>query len=173
MATTSFLGSDPRMLERMEEDLHTRAASVLESSGILGVRSAGIFSIDDLEALTEETIGKEIVVGAGYEGSSPLELEANAKLSAAPGQGTAAKMVGYYFSLIVAVPSGDCCEVRYNAMTLLTALRLGIHGSQVAGDRSARRWAFQREKAEHSASTKSLLYYSQLWMVALPLVQPL
>jgi hypothetical protein len=165
-----LLNLDPDMLERMETDLHTQAAAILQAQGIQ-VRSTGIYSLDEMETLTEASVGRDVCIGAGYEMAAPLELEANAKTSASPGQAGAARMVGYYFSVIVAVPTEECCGTRFNGMQILTALRFGLHGSPVAGDAAARRWNFQREKAETTASTATLLYYSQLWMVALPLIR--
>lgn len=61
---------------------------------------------------------------------------------------------------------------RYNATQLLTVLRRHIHGSTVAGDAGQRRWGFLKETPRMDQSTETMLYYTQSWAVALPLVGP-
>lgn len=159
------------MIERMELDLSTKAAAAFEAAGV-GSVVHGVFSLDDLENKTENDLGRKIAVGVSYFRAGPLEITDNPKSSATAGQSTSVKLVAYDFMVLLAVPTGEECLERYNATKLLTVLRRSIHGSIIDGDGASRRWNFQTEKPVTDQSTETMLYYSQLWQVALPLVGP-
>lgn len=163
----NLLNKDVDMIERMENDLREKITVAFATVGVSSLVH-GVFSLDHLEMLVENSLetGK-IHVGAQYHQAVPLEIDFKPTASAAPGQGTSAKLVSYEFLVILAVPTGPECRERYNATKLLTALRMGIQGAAVAEDKAQRRWNFQREKPEVGASTETMLYYSQLWQVSL------
>lgn len=170
---STILNQDPEMIERMENDLREKATDCF---GVAGVNSLvyGVFSMDHLESLRANEIEQgKVGIGIQYNGAAPVEIDFNKQSSAAPGQGTSAKLLAYSFLVILAVPVGPDCLERYNATKLLTLLRQFIQGSIIAGDQGQRRWSFQRERPEIGASDEDTLYYSQVWQVALVNVGPI
>lgn len=157
------------MIEQLELDLASKAAAAFAAANVES-SVFGVFSLDDLEAKQENELQQRIAIGVAYSRCAPPEIDANPKGSAAPGQGTAARMIGYEFLVVLAVPTGPDCAERYNGTKLLTVLRRRIHGASIAVDAASRRWNFQQEKANPEASTATMLYYTQVWQVALPLV---
>lgn len=167
----TLLHQQSDMIERMELDLATKASAAFAAAGLQSVVH-GVYSLDDLENKTENELGRKIAVGVAYRRAQPPEIVENPKNSAAPGHSTAVKMVAYDFLVILAVPTGEDCVERYNATKLLTVLRKSIFGSTVDGDASARRWNFIQESPVVDQSTGTMLYYSQVWQVVLPLGGP-
>lgn len=157
------------MIEVLELDLSTKAAAAFAAADIES-NVFGVFSLDDLENKLENELQGRIAVGVSYKNCAPPEIDKNPKAGAAPGQGIAAKMLSYEFLVVLAVPTGAECTERYNATKLLTVLRRRIHGAPIAADAGSRPWNFLLEKPNPEASTATMLYYSQVWQVALPLV---
>lgn len=157
------------MIEQLELDLADKAAAAFTAANV-DSSVFGVFSLDDLETKTENELQRRIAVGVAYSSAAPPEIDSNPKGSAAPGQGMAARMVAYEFLVVLAVPTGPDCMERYNGTKLLSVLRRKIHGASIAVDAASRRWNFQREKPNPEASTETMLYYTQVWQVALPLV---
>lgn len=168
----SLLVHDNDSLMRMEENLMELATNAFQTAGVhSGV--FGVFSLDELESQIGKMLDSKVAIGVQYSHTRPLEIDFNSKASATASGGNAARMVAHEFLVILAVPADqteNTRQARYNVAKLLTILRRAIHGAEVAGDRSARRWNFQWEKPNVSESTDTTLFYSQLWQVALPLV---
>lgn len=164
--------NDPEMIQTLEVDLQQKAADAFVAQQVTSLVH-GVFSIDDLEKKTEQDLNRGIAVGVQYSGAQWVEIDFknNTRGSPAADGGAGAKMLAYTFIVILAVPTGENCEERYNGTKLLTVLRRSIHGSQlVSGDQFARRWNFISERPEVEASTDTMLYYVQVWQAALPLV---
>ncbi len=163
--TTTRLNQDFDMVERMELDLIAKATSAFTAADVAaGV--FGVFSLDDLEHKTEAELCQKIALGVGYTGAEPRD-NAKAALGTAPG-GSAVKVIDFMFAVILAVPHGDYCQERYSATKLMTVLRRGILGSSVSGDSTNRTWSFVKEFPNISNSTDTMLYYTQVWRVDLP-----
>ena len=163
----TILNRDADMIQRMETDLATKCAAAFASVQIAaGVH--GVFSIDDLEQKTASDLCGNIAIGVGYMGAEPTNLDSNPKAALNVGRGEAVKSLDFMFMIILAVPYGDACLERYDATKLLTLLRQTVMGSTVDNDAVQRTWAFVKEQPQISASTETMLYYSQVWRVALP-----
>jgi len=159
------------MVERMEADLGAKASAAYTAAGI-SPAILGVFSLDDLEKKLESDLCGKLAVGVGYAGAEPTAVVSNPKAPLNVGSSNAAKTVDFIFTVILAVPTGPECTERHSATKLLTILRLGILGSTVSGDNTNRTWAFVRESPNITESTETMLYYSQVWRVAMPIVGP-
>lgn len=166
MAT--LLHHDDAMLERMELDLVVKSQTAYAAAG-LSANIHGVFSLDDLEGKEESDLCGLLAVGVGYAGAEPYDPQ-KAQLNTAPG-GSAVRMVDFLFHIILAVPHGRDCMERYSATKLLTVLRRGILGTSCSGDATNRTWAFVREFPNITESTDTMLYYSQVWRLALPVIR--
>ena len=164
---STILNLDNDMIERMEGDLAQKCAAAFQGASIEAAVH-GVFSLDDLEKKQESDLCGGIGIGVGYTGAEPTHLDTNPKAQLNVSRGEAVKSLDFHFVVILAVPKDNECAERYSATKLLTLLRRTIMGSNVDGDRVQRTWAFVREAPDISASTKSMLYYSQVWRVALP-----
>lgn len=166
MTANTRLNADDEMVERMELDLITKARTAFGEAGILA-SIHGVFSLDDLEAKQESDLCEMIGIGVGYAGAEPTE-GIPTPLNSAPG-GPSAKTVFFLFGIILAVPHGPDCKERYSATKLLTILRRSLLGSIVSGDSTNRAWAFVKEAPNVAESTGTMLYYSQVWRLAMPI----
>lgn len=164
-----LLNQDVGMIERMEEDLKDKAQAAFTRYG-LTQNVHGVFSLDDLENKLETDLCRHIGVGVGYLKAEPTARTTDPKAPLNVDRGVATKMLDYFFSVILAVPTGSECSERHMATKVLTALRLDILGSEVSGDRIQRGWAFVHELPVPEQSTDTMLYYSQVWRVAMPTV---
>lgn len=167
MATNNMLNRDDQMIQRMELDLVEKAQTAYALAG-LSANIHGIFSLDDLGVKEESDLCGLLAVGVGYAGAEPSHP--GGQLTTAPG-GNAAKMVDFVFHLILAVPHGNGCVERYDATKLLTVLRRSILGSTCSGDTTNRTWAFVKELPNIADSTETMLYYSQVWRLAMPVTR--
>ncbi len=157
------ISDDPDMIERMEADLVQKVEIALGNVPDLpGLGVQGVFSIDHLEQMLAANLCNEIGVGIGY-----FSTDNNSGGNNVDG-GRSASMVEFKFVVVLAVPTEESCGTRHNATRLLTLMRRGIAGTPVGGDSTNRGWRFLKEQPEISASTKQMLYYSQVWQVALP-----
>jgi len=172
MATVLRLNADDDMLSRMEQDLVDKVQLAVTAAGIAQT-VYGVFSIDDLENKTETDLCQKIGVGVAYAGAEPTRITTNPKdhLNVAGGQ--AAKTIDYIFQIILAVPTGKTCDERAKAAKLLTVLRRRILGTHISGDLANRTWAFAREGPNIPESTDTMLYYAQVWRVAVITVGPI
>lgn len=159
------LNRDINQIERMETDLTLKVKSALAAHNV-NDNVHGVFSLDDLENKMASDLCGAIAVGVGYLRIEPTG-DPKALLNTAPG-GQATKLLDYIFGIILAVPTGSQCGERHTATQVLTALRFGIMGSIVDGDVSARTWDFVREAPDAQESTDTMLYYHQVWRLALP-----
>lgn len=160
---------DDDMIEAMEKDLQSKAMTAYQTAS-LSPTVFGVFSLDQLEEHTESELCGKLAVGVGYAGAEPTAVDSNPKAPLNVGSNNAVKTVDFLFTIILAVPTGAECAERYSATKLLTILRKGILGSTIAGDSTNRTWAFVKEAPNVSESTDTMLYYSQLWRAALPIV---
>lgn len=165
------LTEDDEMIEQMELDLVTRAQQAFVSTSV-APNVYGVFSLDDLENKTRNELSHKIAIGVGYVGAERTAIETNPKGSVSPGMGNASKMLLFRFVVILAVPAAAECLERYTATKLLTILRRGIFGGDVASDYGQRKWSFEKEAPMLEASTEDMLYYAQTWIVSLPIVGP-
>jgi hypothetical protein len=162
----NLLNRDMDMIERMESDLVQKVQSAYQSVPDLHPNVHGVFSLDNLEAMLATDLCQHIGVGIGYletKPHRPPEQNTNAA------RGSSGLMALFSYLIILAVPTEEACGTRHNATKLLTLLRAGIQGSFVTDDAANRAWTFVGEKPEISASTKDMLYYSQVWQIALPI----
>lgn len=163
---STLLNLDDTMIERMEGDLSQKCAAAFADAGVqAGVH--GVFSLDDLEKKQESDLCGGIGIGVGYLGADPTAVDTNPKAPLNVSRGEAVKSLDFMFVVILAVPTGIDCLQRYDATKLLTILRRKIMGSSVDGDQVQRTWAFMKEAPDVTASTQTMLYYSQVWRVAL------
>lgn len=157
------------MIEQMENDLVAKVTAAYTAAN-LDIGVYGVFSVDDLENKVESELCNKIAIGVGYMGAEPTALDSNPKAPLNVSRGVAAKTLDFMFLVILAVPTGPMCDERFDATKLLTMQRKRIMGSDVAGDVADRTWAFVKEGPEVSASSDTMLYYSQVWRVALPFI---
>lgn len=168
------LVKDPDALVRMEHSLMALAVDSYRTAGVDAL-VYGVFSLDELERKAANELGRKVAVGVQYAQSKPLEIDFNPKSSATASGGGAVRILAHEFLVVLAVPTDPASNTdpdRYNVSKLLTLLRRRIHGELVDGDLAARRWNFQWEKPNVGESSETVLYYTQLWQVALPLVGP-
>lgn len=165
-ATGYRLVGDVRQIARMEADLVLKAQNAVNRHNIES-KVHGVFSVDDLESKLESELCNKIGVGVGYARIEPTALKADPKAPLNTGGGVAVKTLDFLFVVILAVPTGSQCDERHSATEVLTALRFDIMGSVVAGDVTGRTWDFVREGPDVEASTDTMLYYSQVWRVAM------
>ena len=165
---TLLLNQDADMIERMELDLTEKVQLAYTAAG-LTANIHGVFSLDDLENKEESDLCGLLAVGVGYAGAEPY-TPGNVPANTAPG-GSTARMVHFTFHVILAVPHGRGCLERYSATKLLTILRRGILGTSCSGDATNRTWGFVKESPNISESTETMLYYSQVWQIALPVTR--
>lgn len=156
---------DPMLLDRLEQDLMDKACLALKDADI-SAHVLGVFSIDDLESKTEQALGGLLAVGVGYLGCRSVGTQENTAQSQGRG------MNEYRFMCLFAAPVDDQLSQRIYATTLLSVLRRGVLGSHIKDEatRTQRTWQFVEEQPVINESTRSMLYYTQVWRVSLPTV---
>lgn len=161
------LSDDIDMIERMENDLQQKVMEALGNNpDIANLSVYGVFSLDHLESMRASELCNDIGVGVGYLSSSVGQVDITGPGNVDQGQGKG--MAFFKFVIVLAVPTEESCGTRHNATKLLTLMRKGILGKPVSDDITNRCWRFISEQPEISASTKQMLYYSQMWQVSLP-----
>ncbi len=161
------ISEDTNMIERMEADLMQKVREGLGNApDIASLTVHGVFSLDHLESMRASELCNDIGVGVGYMSSSVNQIDITGPGNVDQGQGKG--MTYFKFVIVLAVPTEESCGTRHNATRLLTLMRKGIHGKVVSDDITNRCWRFISEQPEISASTKQMLYYSQMWQVSLP-----
>lgn len=168
MATTPTprLQDDPDLIERLEKDLIAKATTAFTTAGVTG-GVHGVFSLDQLETLNEADFCRKIAVGIGYMGCEVATRDSEARTGQNPGSSNAARLLDFIFAVVLAVPTGEQCTERYDATKVLTILRKSIMGTPVTGDVANRKWMFAREFPNVSESSTQMLYYSQMWRLAI------
>lgn len=162
MSDYKRLVDDPEVLKRLEDDLINKCAKALNDAAYYSVVH-GVFSLDDLENKTEKDLDGKLAVGVGYSGCTPTAVNVN------PTQGNVANMLEYTYTIMFAVPVDALCSQRYSASKILTVLRRSILGSQVESrERTQRTWSFVRERPEIAESSGTMLYYTQVWRLLMP-----
>lgn len=159
---TPLLNLDDTMIERMEADLVSKVQAAYNAAGV-DVAVYGVFSLDDLEKKQESELCGAIGIGVGYLGAEPTP---NVGTQLNVSRGVAAKPIDFMYVIILAVPTQGCDE-RFPATKLLTVMRRKIMGSTISGDEVNRTWMFVKEGPQISESSDTMLYYSQVWRVAL------
>lgn len=158
------LNQDDDMIERMETDLKAKAAESFVDAG-QAANVCGVYSLEDLAELNENDLCRKVAVGVGYAGADPFDSKAPGP--SAPGGGTV-RQVEFTFHVILAVPN-DCGQ-RYLGTKLLSVLRRRILGKTCDGDITNRAWSFVKEFPDITNSDNKMLYYSQVWRIALPII---
>lgn len=154
------------LIHQLETSLVQQCANALNDNDIRALVK-DVFSLDELESMLERELDGLIGVGVGYQGS---EVIASDRTNPAYEKGIAVNC-NFSFLVILAVPVDSVLSQRVSATTLLTVLRKGILGSQIAASaREQRRWMFVQERPETAQSTPTMLYYTQVWRVNLPVV---
>ncbi|MEG1121281.1 MAG: hypothetical protein RSE62_03660 [Citrobacter sp.] len=162
------LNQDPLMIQRMEESLVANCRAALAAHETIDSVVYGIFSLDDMEKLQEGELGEKIAVGVGYLGSQPSSAVGGSQYNGEGGLG--GKTIDFTFMAMLAVPANDQVPRRYDAGAILSILKFYTMGAAVEDGRTQRPWMFVQEKPEIADSTRTMLYYSQLWRVTIPIV---
>jgi len=157
------LAQDEELIKRLENDLVQKVTRSINSHPTMSMRAFGVFSLDQLEDLLETDLGGNIGVGVAYFGAQAVTKDRPLN----PDRSSAVKTLSFTFVVALAVPAKPETEERHDATTMLTVIRNAILGKPVEGDRIQRTWDFVREGPEISASTDTMLYYSQVWQVAM------
>lgn len=158
------LNQNPQMITLMESDLKQKVQAAIDANPDLKMAVHGIFSVDDLETKMEADLCGHVGVGVQYAGCTNTSEQ---KHSSNPAQGNTGRMVFFNFTVILAVPVSMMGDERYSATTLLSVLRMSIFGKPIAVERSSRTWEFISERPEVGASSTTMLYYAQVWQVAM------
>lgn len=155
------LRADPGIIERLEDDLMQKAAAALNAASVESVVH-GVFSLDDLETKQETDLMGRLGVGVGYMGCKPVVTHPNPA-----GQGVA--MLEYMYVILFATPVDAVTTQRHTATKMLSILRQGIIGqAAVSKERTQRSWQFVQEKPEVEDSSNTVLYYTQVWRLLMP-----
>lgn len=165
-----MLAKDPRVIQRLEQDLTNKCRAILQESD-LSSNVHGVFSLDDLEKKTQNELGSAIGVGVGFSGRE-VNKNSDPKTSndmRSQVRGNVAAIADYNFIVILAVPTDEVCSIRFDATTILTLLATGIVGSSAEDARARGCWEFIKDGPEVGESTNTCLYYSQHWRVRLSL----
>lgn len=161
---TTPLRTDPCLLDRLEEDLLDKIENIVNASDIAS-RLYGVFSVDDLEAKEAKELGTQMAIGVGYMGSR------NQTNNNAPDKGNVADLAEYRYMVLIACPVDPLCSERPDATRLLSLLRNNINNTDITDStRTQRRWKWVEEAPQISESDNTMLYYTQVWRIVLPVL---
>lgn len=160
------LQDEQNMIQVMELDLVTKVKQAFDASG-LQASIFGVFSLDDLENRLIGDLCQRLAAGVGFYGVEPAPPEQNPNVTSAR-----VKHLSYIFHIIFAVPTGASCEERQKATALMQHCIKRILGTHIDGDTTNRTWDFVKAGPNISESTDTMLYYSQVWRVAIPVSGP-
>lgn len=164
MSKPVSIRDDIAQIERLENDLKQRCVDALNDNGVEGLVD-GVYSIDHLESLLETDLNGRIGIGVSYMGTV-LSDAVRGNPNSDP---RVVSMAEFNFTVILAVPCDQALTQRFNATTLLAVLRFGILGKSVeVSIGSQRAWQFIQEKPEVEPSTPTMLYYTQVWRLTMP-----
>ncbi len=167
MSTPSLLlHNNPNMVEVLEKDLIDKTTAIAASANIdIGI--AGVFSLDDLEAMTVNDLCRKLACGISYLGAedhAPAAVTTNTN---------SARMSDFNFIVVVAVPVTKAgSENRLDGSKMLSVLRQQLQGTKVVDSKAEVRWFFVKETPQPSESNNTILYYSQVWRIVLPIATP-
>lgn len=161
---TYLLHNDPNMIEVLETDLVDRVTAIAADADIdMGIH--GVFSLDDLETMTTEDLCRHMAIGVAYMGADDPAV-------GGPTTETNAATKGMFtFIVVLAVPVTKAGSAnRHDGSKMLSVLRQQLHGRQVQVESPIKPfWAFVKEAPQPSESNNTMLYYSQLWRLVLPI----
>lgn len=128
------------------------------------------FSVFDLADMADKTNLQDFpLVGVGFDGCEPIDSgKGNANNPVAAGAG-GALLVNAQFTIVIAVQyhySGSD-DTKPQALNLLDDVRKLVLGYKEV---NARPWRYIGEKPEPSVSGDGLVFYTQVWQTALPVV---
>lgn len=158
-----LLHQDPDMIEVLEKDLTEKITASLATAQMdMGVH--GVFSLDDLEAMTVADLCSKMALGVAYAGAEDVTPAAPTTNSNAAGKDT------FSFLVVLAVPvTRPGSDNRLDGSKTLSILRQTLRGKPVANAGPVPpRWYFVKELPQPSESDKTVLYYSQVWRLTLP-----
>lgn len=165
MTAVSIRDAD-NQIELLENQLIEHCVTALENKRVAAIVD-GVFSLDSLEQKLETDLNGRIGVGVAYQGCKAISPEEGN----ASGDPHRAILNENLFVVILAVPTDQVATQRLDATELLTVLRKGILGKKVELSRGNQRtWGFVQEKPEIADSTPTMLYYSQVWRLLLPVI---
>lgn len=161
---TYLLHNDPDMIEVLETQLVDRVTAIAADANIdMGIH--GVFSLDDLENMTAEDLCRHMAIGISYLGAEDPN-------PGGPTTETNAATKGLFqFIVVLAVPVTKAgSENRHDGSKMLTVLRQQLHGSRIDIESPIKPcWAFVKEAPQPSESNNTMLYYSQVWRMVLPI----
>lgn len=161
-----LLNRDLDRIKTMECDLAQKMKQCFSETPDLHINVHDVFSLDDLEEKRAADLCNGVAVGIGFVEAMPV-----VDPKADPGsvnRGPRGAMIDYRFVAVFAIPTVGACGERHDATKLMTVAMDSILGSAVDGDTIQRCWEFVGQKSETGASTKEVLYYSQVWQIRLP-----
>lgn len=150
------LTGNPELLTLLEDDLKQKVQAVIDADPQLRMGVHGVFSLDDLENKMAVDLGNDIGVGVQY-----------GKTTRAAGD--VGRMYNHMFTLILAVPSHDTTgDERRSASRLLQSIANSVNSTPTGSDPRQRCWEMLSMGPELGASSDTMLYYSQVWQIAIP-----
>lgn len=126
-----------------------------------------IFDLNDLQ--TKSTLQNFPLVGVGYDGCEPIDNnKGNAANAVSVGAGSAT-LVNVQFTIVIAVQyhyaqQDDTKPQAFNLLDDVRKLVLGFKGV------NQRPWRYIGERPDLSASEDGLVFYTQVWQTAIPVV---
>lgn len=161
-----LLNLDPSRIELMECDLANKMRLSYTEVPDLDINVIEVFSLDDLEQKRAADLCNGVTVGVGFLEALPVvPVQTN---PGAVDRGPRPTAVTYKFLAVFAVPTIEACGKRHDATKLMSVAMDYIAGTPVADDQLQRCWLFGGQKSETGASTKEVVYYSQVWQIVLP-----
>lgn len=142
------------------KELEDELVGLIESLPQFKDKAFSIFSLDDLERLTEGAHHKLPIAGVGYNGCTPVEGNSGADPKAPKTPGMV--FVNMQFIVVMAVSYNAPGENdnKQAATDLLGAVRGKVVGYMKANTRA---WRFIGERPEPEGSGDGLIFYSQVW----------
>lgn len=128
------------------------------------------FSIFDLRDMSEKaTLQGFPLVGVGYDGAEPVDnAKGNAANPVAAGAG-GVYIVTIQFTIVIAIQYhyGGQDDTKPQALNLLDDVRKLVLGYKGV---NARPWKYIGERPDLSASGEGVVFYTQVWQTAIPVV---
>lgn len=146
------------------KQLETELLTLVRAVPVFTECSFSAFSINDLEVKSEHQ-GFPLA-GVGYNGCYPLDQAEKGKNV---GQVHAMSMVDAQFLVMIGIQYQFAGQVdnKQQAMDLLDQLRSAILGFKGVNSRP---WRFIGERPEPEADADGVVFYSQVWHTAVPVV---
>ena len=147
-------------IEQLEAELLTRVKAV----PAIGEYAFSVFSIEDLE--TKAELQRFPIAGVGYNGAFPV---ANVNQAKPTSDFHAANLIELQFVVMVGIQYAFAGQenTKPQATNLLGQLRSAILGFKGVNSRP---WRFIGERPEPEANADGVVFYSQVWHTAVPVV---